>query len=89
MSIKLVDMAHYGRYFSYDERKYPIWWYDRNTESPIFFEDLLRKCSIDDASKIDYEALIIARFDHFEPFAPRDDSLDLRQKLFFLRPHLR
>lgn len=62
-------MAHYGRYFSYDERKYPIWWYDYKAESRIFVEDLLRKCNIDDASKIDYEAL---KCEGFIPFFQLD-----------------
>lgn len=57
MPIKLVDMAHYGRHDSYDERSYPIWWFDRESGTPIFVDDLMRKTGVEDASQIDYEAL--------------------------------
>lgn len=45
-----------------------VWLYCK-TESPIFVEDLLRKCSIDDASKIDYVAL---KCEGFIPFFQLD-----------------
>ena len=34
-------------------------------------------------------AIVIARLNHGKPFSPRDDPLDLTEKFFFLRPHLR
>ena len=34
-------------------------------------------------------SFVIARLNHGKPFSPRDDPLDLTEKFFFLRPHLR
>ena len=34
-------------------------------------------------------SFVIARMNHGKPFSPRDDPLDLTEKFFFLRPHLR
>ena len=57
MSIRLVELACYGRHYSYDERNHPIWWFDRESGTPIFIDDLLRQTGINDASQIDDEAL--------------------------------
>ena len=47
---------------------------------------------VDDLQRIGFVAalsFVIARLNHGKPFSPRDDPLDLTEKFFLLRPHLR
>lgn len=53
MAMKLVDLAHYGRYYSYDKRRYPLWWYDCNSDKAIFIDDILKMTGIADAEVLD------------------------------------
>lgn len=51
--IRIIDIAHYGRWFPYDGRSLPLWWFDTRTEKTVDIDEVCEMYGCKDVNDID------------------------------------
>ena len=58
--MKMHEIAHYGRWFPFENRIFPYWWYDKISEKVINIDELCSYMKYNGVNEIDVEDCLYA-----------------------------